>query len=443
MKKAISVLLVVLFLLCLGGCGGGKAPQKPDNTVYRSDIQDYIKEVLDDTATISVFEVAGSTAEDGILTVSCVAMYSGNTGENKGTFTLTYSNDGKVWTLEKCRVDLDQNNTDYPTNDSTQNNATEEPLIVADLRFAFISKAAGTPDGEKIASGFKKACEDIGVTHTIEIPQKDYSVEEQIEIINDLIEQEVDGIAVDANDVFALEATLNDAIKRGISVVTVGTDAKGSQMFINPMGVTEVAQAMLDAVYDITGGAGNFAVLSGAPTAVMQNAWVEEMKKLINANQKYSDLTWIDTVYGDDVPTQAQTEAELLLQKSRDLDCICCPSTVGTLACATVVSRNNVDIKVTGIGMPSEMKGFLGEGNVCPYVYLLNPEKLGETAANVLLTLADGSMTCTVGESVTVNNGSTYIVFEEDHSANIWSPQIAVPLLKITEENIEEWAKIY
>ena len=115
MKKVISILLVISFLLCLGGCGVGKAPEEPDNTVYRKDVQDYVKEVLDATATISIFEVTGSTVENGILTVSCVAMYSGDTGENKGTFTLTYSNNKNEWSLEKCRVELDPAGTGQTT----------------------------------------------------------------------------------------------------------------------------------------------------------------------------------------------------------------------------------------------------------------------------------------------------------------------------------------
>lgn len=130
MKKVISILLVISFLLCLGGCGTGKAPEEPDNTVYRKDVQDYVKEVLDATATISIFEVTGSTVENGFLTVSCVAMYSGDTGENKGTFTLTYSNNKNEWSLEKCRVELDQAGTDHTTkpNETTSPVETTTPV---------------------------------------------------------------------------------------------------------------------------------------------------------------------------------------------------------------------------------------------------------------------------------------------------------------------------
>ena len=130
MKKLINAFLVFSFLLCLGGCGTGKSLQEPDSTVYRSDVQDYIKEVLDAAATIDTFEVTGSVIEDGILTVPCVVVYRSGSDESKGTFTLTYSDNGKTWTLEKCRVDLDQGST-------TTAQTSAEELTISDASLYF------------------------------------------------------------------------------------------------------------------------------------------------------------------------------------------------------------------------------------------------------------------------------------------------------------------
>lgn len=68
-------------------------------------------------------------------------------------------------------------------------------------------------------------------------------------MINNLVAQGVDGIAVAANDAEALESTLQAARDSGIVVVTLDSDAKGSQLFVNQAGVTEVGQVLVDSIY--------------------------------------------------------------------------------------------------------------------------------------------------------------------------------------------------
>lgn len=106
MKKFMSLLLVLAMMLSLVACGG--APEEPEDSVYKSDIQEYIREFLDSSASITIFEKTDSEIDEDKLTVTCVAMFEGDAGNNKGDFTLTYSADGKDWVLDKCRVELDE-----------------------------------------------------------------------------------------------------------------------------------------------------------------------------------------------------------------------------------------------------------------------------------------------------------------------------------------------
>lgn len=443
MKKYLSAILAVAMLLSLAACGA--TLEEPDSSVYQADVQEYITEILDETAEISAFEKKSSGINGDSLLVVCIATYAGDAGEEKGEFTLTYVKNGNKWKLDKCRVDLEQKDTDTII-ESTGNTEfpAEHTITVEDLKFAFVSNTSGFAYSDTMMSAFQKACEDMGVACSVELLQEHYSVEEQIKIINDLVTQGVDGIVVEPADSSSLKSAIENARKQGITVVAVDDNTEGAQLYINPAGITEVAQAMLDAVYDIVGGEGQFAVMSGGPTAVLQNAWVEEMKRLTNDDPKYAGLTWVDTVCCNDIPDTAKSEAENLLLKYPDLACICCPTTVGILGCASFVTEHNANVKVTGLGLASEMKDFLGEGKACPYMYLWDPEQLGQTAAYALLAIIDGSTTCALGETFTVYDGSTYTVLEDDLYANVkWPPQICIPPLKITEENIEQWTRVY
>ncbi len=311
------------------------------------------------------------------------------------------------------------------------------------MTFAIVPKSAGNPYNEREASGFEEACKALGVTPVVQYPE-DTSAEAQINVINNLVAQGVDAIAVAANDAEALESTLNAAKDAGIVVVSLDSDAKGSQLFINQAGVSEVAQVLVDSVYDMSGGAGEFAVLSASSTATNQNSWIAAMEQIIAADDKYADLVWVETVYGDDESQKSYDMTESLMTNYPDLKVICCPTTVGVLACAQAVQNAGSDIKVAGLGLPSEMNGYVGEELPCPYMYLWNPIDVGATAAYAIQCFLDEATTGAVGEEFTAANGNAYTVLEGDESVGVYSTQIIVgPPFEFTADNIAEWAQVY
>lgn len=249
---------------------------------------------------------------------------------------------------------------------------------------------------------------------------------------------------VRANDAEALESTLQAARDSGIVVVTLDSDAKGSQLFVNQAGVTEVGQVLVDSIYDMTGGEGQFAVLSATSTATNQNSWIAAMEQIIAGDAKYENLEWVVTVYGDDESQKSYDETESLMTNYPDLKVICCPTTVGILACAQAVQNSGSAIKVAGLGLPSEMNGYVGEGLPCPYMYLWNPIDVGACAAYAIQAFIDGATTGAVGETYTAGNGSTYEVIEKDESVGVYTPQVIVgPPFEFTADNIAEWAEVY
>ena len=134
-----------------------------------------------------------------------------------------------------------------PAEEAPAEEAPAEEAPASDLTFAIVPKSAGNPYNEREASGFEEACAALGVTSIVQYPE-DTSAEAQITVINNLVAQGVDGIAVAANDAEALESTLQAARDSGIVVVTLDSDAKGSQLFVNQAGVTEVGQVLVDSI---------------------------------------------------------------------------------------------------------------------------------------------------------------------------------------------------
>ena len=102
--------------------------------------------------------------------------------------------------------------------------------------FAIVTKSAGNPFMERMASGFQTAANAMGVTAVVQHPE-DTTAEAQIVVINTLIAQGVDGIAIAANDPNALESAIQSAREQGIVVITLDSDTAGSQLFVNQAGV--------------------------------------------------------------------------------------------------------------------------------------------------------------------------------------------------------------
>ena len=314
-----------------------------------------------------------------------------------------------------------------------------QPADQGGATYAIVCKDASNPYMLKMIEGFKAGCEAVGAEFLTKSPETT-SVDDQISIVNDLVAQGVKGIAIAANDAAALEATIKTATDAGIVVVTLDSDTKGSQMFVNQAGVEQVAQVLVDSIYDMAGGEGEFAVLSASSTATNQNAWIAAMKVIIDGNDKYSKLNWVETVYGDDEAQKSTDEMQNLMTKYPNLKVVCCPTTVGILAAAKVVANDpSCGIKVAGLGLPSEMKDYVGEGKACPYMYLWNPIDVGNCAAYIIKAIAD-SKAGAIGTSFTADNGTTYEVMAGDPAA----AQIIVgPPFAFTGENIADWANVY
>lgn len=310
----------------------------------------------------------------------------------------------------------------------------------AELTFAFVSKQAGNAFHEVVAGGFQEACDAMGVKSIVEHPE-DTSAEKQIQVINNLIAQGVDGIAIAANDAEALESTLANAKEQGIHIVTVDSDTKGSEVFVNQCDTEVLAKIFIDSIYDLTGGEGQYAILSATSTATNQNAWIAAMEEYKASDSKFDKLEEVAVVYGDDELQKSYDEAESLLTNYPDLKVISSPTCIGLQAAVEACEANDSDVICHGLGMPSWMKGLVSDRN-CPYFHIWNVIDMGSTAAYVLKSLTDGDTTGAVGESFTAANDKEYTVIDPLADIGIYSTQVIMgDPMELNADNIDEWAE--
>jgi rhamnose transport system substrate-binding protein len=259
-----------------------------------------------------------------------------------------------------------------------------------DKRIALVVKALGIGFFEAAAKGGEEAASEIGGVELIYTGPTDTTAEGQIEVINSLIAQKVDAIAVSANDQDALVPALKKAMQRGIKVISwdSGVAADGRMLHLNPSSNALIGNMIIKLAADHLPDGGDVAVLSASATATNQNIWIEEMNKV---KDQYSGINVVATVYGDDLADKSYREAEGLMKSHPELKAIIAPTSVGIVAAAQAVSDSGKagEINVTGLGLPSEMAGHIESGASKSFA-IWNPIDLGYSAVMLANSLIDG-----------------------------------------------------
>ena len=290
---------------------------------------------------------------------------------------------------------------------------------------------------------FKETAEAEGATVDVVYPEA-ATADAQIKVLDNLISQQPDAICISANDVNALQAKLEEAMDAGIKVSSFDSapNKDSRQVFVNQAGTQAVGQALMDAVLDISGGEGQWSVLSATSQAANQNAWIDAMKSIMEGDDKYSKLELVEVAYGDDEPQKSTDQTAALLEKYPDLKVICAPTTVGIAAAAKYLQDNGSACKLTGLGLPSEMQEYTGDDDAhsCPYFYLWDMQGLGKLSAYATAALINGDITGALDETFTAGDLGDYTITEADDGG---TEIVLGEPLQFNTENIEEMAKLY
>jgi rhamnose transport system substrate-binding protein len=268
------------------------------------------------------------------------------------------------------------------------------------MRIALVVKALGIGFFEAAAKGAEEAAKELGGVEIIYTGPTDTTAEGQIEVINSLIAQKVDAIAVSANDQDALVPALKKAMDRGITVISwdSGVAAAGRQMHLNPSSSALIGNMIIKLVADHMPDGGEVAVLSASATATNQNTWIAEMNKVMG---NYPGINVVATVYGDDLSDKSYREAQGLMSSHPNLQAIIAPTSVGIVAAAQAVTDAGKigKINVTGLGLPSEMAAHVASGASKSFA-IWNPIDLGYAATMIAYNLAKGEATATAGGEI-------------------------------------------
>ena len=273
------------------------------------------------------------------------------------------------------------------------------PAAPAERTYAIVVKNTENPYMSVMYDGFQRACASLGARALLTGPGAN-GEPTQAEILEALIAEGVDAIAVTANDMEEVSAMLRRAMEAGIPIVSLDSTVNPGErnVHIQQTSPEMIGRVLIQAAALMLDSKGTFAILTTTETMPNQASWVRWMhRELDEYPEKYREMALVETAYGMDEHGPSAAETRRLLRDHPGLGLIILPTSVGMQAAAEVIRETGAQTRITGLGLPSEMEPFIVEG-ICPWMYLWNPSELGYLAAYAADALVDGMMTGAVDE---------------------------------------------
>ncbi len=311
-----------------------------------------------------------------------------------------------------------------------------------------LPKFVGNLVFDQAHDGAKEAHAELENAGTLEFlgPTADNSVAGQIEIVTNATTQGVDAIMISNNAGDQIGPAAEAAREAGITVVTWDSQipsAQGEQLFIAQVDFDETGVVMADMALSLLGeDGGKFAVLSASPDAANQNAWIAALEEVLEADSKYANLELLDIVYGNDQSEDSYNQALALVSKYPDMELIMAPTTIGIASAAKAIQDEGLcdTVKVSGLGLPSEMVEFTLNG-CAPEFALWSFVDLGYLTYYTSYLLATGAIEGEVGEQFEAGRMGTYTV-EKDPTRDVGLRVLMGPFSVYDATNVEKEAGI-
>ncbi|HEX7317334.1 MAG TPA: substrate-binding domain-containing protein [Pyrinomonadaceae bacterium] len=256
---------------------------------------------------------------------------------------------------------------------------------------ALMPKAKGDPYFVSCKAGADEAAKELGVELLWDGPT-DLDPAKQNEVVEAWITRGVDTIAVSVENKVGISTVLRKAKEKGIKVVTWDADAEKNarDFFINQATPQGIGYTLTDEAARITGGKGDFAIITASLSAANQNEWIKYIKERLA--EKYPDLKLvaIQPSEGDRDRAFAETQTVLKVYPNVKLImAIAAPAVPG--AAEAVKQSGRSDVKVTGLSLPNMCRPYIKDG-VIDSIVLWNTVDLGYLTVYVSNALAQGQL---------------------------------------------------
>ncbi|HEY8561986.1 MAG TPA: substrate-binding domain-containing protein [Pyrinomonadaceae bacterium] len=292
---------------------------------------------------------------------------------------------GSNWMLVRSIKDNMGGGTDSPSTLSSNAPANNKKVTIA-----MMPKAKGDPYFISCRAGAEKAARELGVELLWDGPT-DLDPAKQNEVVEAWITRGVDVIAVSVENKEGISTVLRKARDKGIKVVTWDADAEkdARDFLINQATPQGIGETLTDEAARITGGAGEFAIVTASLSAANQNEWIKYIEARLK--EKYPEMKLVTIKPSDGDRDRAFTETQNILKVYPNVKLVMGIAAPAVPGIAEAVKQSGKsDVKVTGLSLPNMCKPYIKEG-VIDSIVLWNTGDLGYLTVYASAALANGT----------------------------------------------------
>ena len=179
------------------------------------------------------------------------------------------------------------------------------------LRIAMIAKASNNPVFLSARTGAEAAAKELTQKHGVPVEiawltPAGEDAQVQAQRIAQAVNEGMNAVLISCSDAGKVTGAINDAVGRGVPVMTFDSDAPESKRFAF-YGVDDIktGEAVMNELAGQMGGQGAIAILAGNQNAPNLRKRVEGVKQ---AAAKYPGITIVDTFYHVETPQDAAAE---------------------------------------------------------------------------------------------------------------------------------------
>lgn len=195
---------------------------------------------------------------------------------------------------------------------------SDDPQKERQRTFAIVYPVAH-PFFEGVTNSARKAAEEMDAEVIIRAPEAT-NANQQIQIVENLIKKEVDGIAIGPTDPAALTPFINKAVDAGIKVICFDTDAPESDR-LSYIGTDnlEAGKHLGEVVARLLDYKGKVIGSTGISTMLNLSTRVKGVKQTLN---QYPQVHLVEMRSSDGVPGKAVSNIEDMIEEHPDFDAL-------------------------------------------------------------------------------------------------------------------------
>jgi ABC-type sugar transport system, periplasmic component len=184
-------------------------------------------------------------------------------------------------------------------------------LAQESYQFAVVPKAMNNPFFDLTRDGCMARAAELGNVECIYIGPVEHEAATQAQIIEDLITQGVDGLAISVSDTAAATTVINRAVEAGIAVITFDSDAADSQRTAY-VGTNnkEFGTALGELLLQIKPEGGTYGMISGGAAAPNLAERVDGVREAL-AGSEWTEVPGSPTFSNDDSALGLQQMGDL------------------------------------------------------------------------------------------------------------------------------------